>query len=145
MPEKKNEIAKKVTSEHLDVDRLALGGLDQWPIMEDGSVDKGTDYAYNVVKLVSFTSQPTKKNAERFFNYVTVMCDEGTTLCLPINIGLISTYYQEFIDDKNNILDDHACNFSVEYNVKTFVDDKGLPVKEGKYVKKEVSKIKYVA
>ena len=143
MEKKTKEVAGKITSTKLDVERLAKGGLDTWPIMEDGKPETGIDYEYDIAKIVSFTSQPTKKNPEKFFNYVTVIAEDGTTLCLPINAGLISTYYQEHLNEDNEILDDHSCDFSVSYNVMTFLDKNGKIEKDGNYEKKKVSKIVY--
>jgi len=139
--------AETVTGDRVIMDRLLKGGLNQWPIMEQGGLGEGVDYEYQVTKIISFTSQPQKKDKSRYYNYATVMCDEGTTLCLPINQGLIETYYSPYLGDDLEILDDVTCNFRVEYNVKIFETD-GKPVMDEtnrKYRKKDVSKIKYIA
>ncbi len=92
--------------------------------MLNGSVE-GIQYVYELSKLITFTSQETKTSAGKaadevkYFSYFTVLMANGETLNLPVNQGLFETYYDEFCDDKGNILDNHTCNgLTVEFTVK---------------------------
>lgn len=136
--------AKKVTSKKLDLERLSKGGGDLWTIMLDGSTE-GIDYEYSIKKILSFTSQPTKKDPERFFNFATVMCEDGSVLNLPINTGLVETYYQDFIDEQGNLKDDHVCAIDIAFSVTIFENEKGKIIKDGQYDKKKVSQVVYSA
>lgn len=140
---------KVKTERKVDLKRLMKSGGDLWTIMLIGSL-AGIEYVYNLSKLITFTSQETKKSAGKpedeikYFSYFTVLMDNGETLNIPINQGLYETYFDEYCDEKGNILDDHNCaGLSIAFTVKTFEDEKGVTVKDGKYAKKEVSAIVY--
>lgn len=144
---------KVVTSKKVDFKKLAKSGGEMWTIMLDGTVE-GQEHNYGLSKLVSFSNQVTDKTKaetveenRRYFSFVTVMCDTGLVLNLPLNQGLYETYYSTYCDEAGNILDEHSMSgMSIAFKVTTFEDKEGKAVKDEKnrkYDKKDITQIEY--